>query len=110
MHFAMIRTKRLPRRVRWAMLGLFAIGLPACRSPEGRPGGWLQQQPGDSSNLVYRPIFSFLERERPFYLSNYAGDDQGPTRPRRVPMGGPAMVPADSPPNVTLHHGSWDSE
>jgi hypothetical protein len=110
MHSAMVRTKRLPRLVHGFILGLFLIALPACHSPEGRPGGWFPQQPGDSSNLVYRPIFSLLERKEPLYLSNYAGDDEGPTRPRRLRAVGPAMLPADSPPSVTLQQGTWDSE
>ena len=110
MQSAMIRTKRLRRLTFWVVLGIFLIGLPACQSPEGRPGGWFQRQPVDSSSVAYRPIFSWLAQRKPLYLSNYAGDDFGPMRPRRNGVNVPAIVPADAPPRVTIQQGSWDSE
>ncbi len=109
MQSAMIRTKWQPRLARWVVIGVFLIGLPACQSPDGGQGGWPRRQPADSSNLTYRPIFH-LPQAKPLYLSNYAGDDFGPMRPRRNSSGGPGVVPTDSPPSVTVQQGSWDSE
>ncbi len=110
MQSAMTRTKRPLRLSRWVVLGVFLIALPACQSPDGRLGGWFQRPPADSTNLAYRPIFSWLEQKRPLYLSNYAGDDFGPMRPRRNPAGVPVIVPPEAPPQVTIQQGTWDSE
>jgi hypothetical protein len=109
MQSAMNRRKRQPQLGHWIGLGVLLLALPACQSLDG--GSWcgVGRPPADSSNVTYRPIFSFLPTKT-FYLSNYAGDDPVPKRPRRNPTGVPVMVPADSPPNVTVQQGTWDSE
>lgn len=109
MQSAMVSMKPLSRLTCWVGMSVLLIGLPACQSPDGGPWGWARRQPIDSSNLTYRPIFQ-LPRTKPLYLSNYAGDDFSPTRPRRTPSGGSLVVPADSPPSVTVQQGTWDGE
>jgi hypothetical protein len=89
--------------------GLFLALLPGCHSPEDLRGSWPHRQPPDSTSVAYRPTYS-IPGTKPLYLSNYAGDDFTPMRPRRARTGSVAPIAADSPPGVTVSQGSWDSD
>ena len=91
-------------------IGIFLSLLPGCQSPGGVQGWWPHRQPPDNpSYSAARPTYSD-PRTKPLYLSNYAGDDFSPTRPRRMRTGSVAPIAADSPPSLTVSQGSWDSE
>jgi hypothetical protein len=97
---------RMPRLLG---IGSFLILLPGCHSPESVQAPWLHRQPPESTNVAYRPIYS-ISGTKPLYLSNYAGDDFSPMRPRRRQTGSVAPTAADSSPSVTVSHGSWDGD
>jgi hypothetical protein len=78
------------------VIGTVLALLPGCRSP-------------DSTNVAYKPTYA-IPGTKPLYLSNYAGDDQSPMRPRRTGNLGVAPIAADSPPGVTVSQGSWDGD
>lgn len=90
-------------------MGLCLIALTGCRSPEGLQWGWPRQQGADGSYVVNRPSYSEPGTKN-LYISTYAGDDHTPMRPRRRQVDGANAIPADSPANVTVNQGSWDTQ
>ena len=86
-------------------VGIFPILLSGCQTPAGGPGGWFHRQPVDASTYsAARPTYT-LPGTKPLYLSNYAGDDFSPMRPRRTRTGIVAPAAADSPPEYDGQSG-----
>jgi hypothetical protein len=90
-------------------IGLALILLAGCQSPGSVQWPWLNRQGREASYEAYRPTYT-LPGTKPLYLSNYAGDDYGPNRPRRRGNGVVTPNGEEMPPSVTVNHGSWDSE
>ena len=101
--------KSQSRRPALLGIGISLILLAGCHSPGGVQWPWPHRPPPDSTNVAYRPTYA-IPGTKPLYLSNYAGDDFSPMRPRRTRTGIVAPVAANSPPGVTVNQGSWDSD
>ncbi len=102
------RVRPTARGVGFLVIGLLGLASPACQSPAGVHWGW--REPPDATNVTYRPAYEW-PGTKPLYLGGYAGADYGPSRPRRRLRGaelGPGLEP--SPPAVTIHQGSWETD
>ncbi|MGP0063935.1 MAG: hypothetical protein ACLQGP_10110 [Isosphaeraceae bacterium] len=98
----------------WSRLpGFLGIGLvlglqSGCQTPDGQRWWPLGPRP-ELPYQAYRPTYA-IPNTKPLYLSNYAGDDHSPMRPRRRTSTNAAPIAGDAPVGVTVDHGSWDSE